>query len=65
MMLNLVVEGQLKILLKKYTIKILVLTHSEIINIQNNSILRDKSQAKKEFLNSIKVFRVKISIIRL
>lgn len=44
---------------KKYSIKILVLTHSEIVNIQNNSIIRDKLQAKKEFLNSIKILGVK------
>ena len=44
---------------KKYDVKILILTNSEIKNINDNSIVRSKLTAKKEFLNSIKVLGVK------
>ncbi len=44
---------------KKYDVKILVLTNSEIKNINDKLILRSKLTAKREFLSSIRVLGVK------
>ena len=42
-----------------HKIKILVISHSEIRNIKNNKIIRDRIVAKNEFLNSTKILGVK------
>ena len=42
-----------------HKIKILVISHSEIRDIKNNKIIRDKIVAKNEFLNSTKILGVK------
>ena len=42
-----------------YKTKIFVISHSEIREIKNNKILRDKTTAKKEFLKSMKILGVK------
>ena len=52
--------GTIKLFIKKkYNVKILILTNSEIKSLEKNSIIRDKKKAKKEFLSSIKVLGVK------
>ncbi len=43
----------------RYTIKILIISNSEIKSIENKKILRNKITAKKEFLNSMKILGVK------